>query len=582
MKRFFFILLVLVGSFSSIALAEKVYYASEDGSPISLDPVRSNTKYSNVIVTSIFDTLYEYKYLKSPFELKPNLAVAMPKVSADGLVYTIDIKKGVLFSDDAAFSGGKGREVVAADFVYSFKRHFDARTKSAGSWLWRSKIVGLDQWKKEGSDYNKEVEGLKAIGKYRIQIKLVAPFPQLTYTLAMGFAGVMAKEVVDKYGKEIGLHPVGSGPFYLKSFNKQKAVLIKSPTYRGDIMDLEGYDEAIHGKYGVKALEGKRLPIVDRVEYNFMKEHVARWNSLNKGSEVQIGEMLLEMANNVLESKTPVKLKPEWAKKFHYIAEREPGFVYNNFNMDNPTFGYNSDPKRNEQNKSLRCAIRKGFSWDQRIKRFYNGIGEAFPGVIIPGTDGFDPDLSKDSIIYDPEGAKRLLKEAGWNARNLPVLEYNTTNDTRNKQFYEQFRGFMKRIGYPSNKIKMVSYATFGDFSKAIREKKGTFWGIGWGLDYPDAENTLQLYYGPNESPGSNGANYNNPEFNRLYKKSSVMLPSVERTEIYKQMNKILIDDCANLSGFSRTKIFMWHKDVTLFYRRDIIGNILKYVDVKN
>ena len=580
MKRKLILLLLLLTCWHVTLFAEKVYRPSTNGSPTSLDPVRSNTQYANLIVTSVFDTLYEYKYLKSPFELKPNLAVALPKVSPDGLTYTIDIKKGVVFQDDAAFSGGKGREVVASDVVYSFKRHFDKKNKSRGSWLWRGRIVGLDDWGKDGADYQKEIEGLKAIGKYRLQIKLIKPFPQLTYTLAMGFVGVMAEEVVNKYGKEIGLHPVGSGPFVLTSFNTQKAVLVKNPNYRVDIMDLEGYVEEIHGKYGVKALAGKRLPIVDKVEFYFVKEAVARWNTLTKGDEIQLGSLLLEMENKVLASKDPVTLLPEWAEKYHYISETEPGFVYNNFNMDNPEIGYNPDPKRNEANRLLRCAIRKGFNWNERIKRFYRGLGKAFPGVVLRNTDGWDDSLSEDSIIYDPEEAKRLLAKGGWNKSNLPVLKYNTTSSARMKQFFEQFRGWMKKIGYPTRKIKYVTYATFGDFSKVLSEKKGMFWGIGWGLDYPDAENTLQLWYGPNESPGSNAANYKNKEYDRLYELSSVMQPSPERTRIYKRMNQILINDCVNISGFSRTGISMWHKNVVQYYRANIIGSILKYVDV--
>jgi ABC-type transport system substrate-binding protein len=576
----FILLTLLLTCWQSSLLAEKVFWASEDGAPIGLDPVRASTKYANVIVTSVFDTLYEYKYLKSPFELKPSLAVALPKVSEDGLTYTIDIKSGVFFQDDAAFPGGKGREVVAEDIVYSLKRHFDKTNKSQGSWLWRGRIVGLDDWGKT-ADYSATIEGFKATGKYQLQIKLVKPFPQLTYTLAMGFAAAMAKEVVDHYGKEIALHPVGSGPFILKSFNTQKATLLRNPNYRDDYMDLEGYREEEHGKYGVQKLKGKKLPIVDRVEFQFIKEKVARWNSLTKGNETQIGTLLLEMENQVLASKSPeVTLKPEWAEKYHYMVETEPGFVYNNFNMEHPKIGYSDDPKINEQNRLLRCAIRKGFNWNERIKRFYRGLGSAFPGVVLRNIDGWDETLSTDSITYDPEEAKRLLAQGGWNARNLPVLEYNNTTSARSKQFFEQFRGWMKKIGYPTQKIRNKTYATFGDFSKALANKEGMFWGIGWGLDYPDAENTLQLWYGPNESPGSNAANYKNPEYDRLYDLSSTMQPSPERTKIYKKMNQILINDCVNISGFSRTNIFMWHKNVTLYYRRDIIGSKLKYVDV--
>ena len=104
-------------------------------------------------MTALYDTLYEYRYLKVPYELKPSLAAAMPEVSKDRLTYTIRLKKGVRFIDDACFKGGKGREVVAEDFVYSIKRHFDPAMRAQGSWLWQGRIVGLDEWKENGADY---------------------------------------------------------------------------------------------------------------------------------------------------------------------------------------------------------------------------------------------------------------------------------------------------------------------------------------------------------------------------------------------------------------------------------------------
>lgn len=64
----------------------------------------------------------------------------MPSVSDDGLTYTFKIKKGVLFHDDAAFAGGKGRELVAEDFVYSIKRLADPKLQGLGWWLLDGKI----------------------------------------------------------------------------------------------------------------------------------------------------------------------------------------------------------------------------------------------------------------------------------------------------------------------------------------------------------------------------------------------------------------------------------------------------------
>ena len=561
--------------------ATKVLKYSEDGSPTTLDPVQSATTYSNTLVTSVYDTLFEYKYLKVPYQLKPNLAVDLPTVSKDGKTYTYKIKKGVFYSDDEAFPGGKGREVVAEDFVYSLKRHFDTKNRSQGSWLWRGKIVGLDDWKKKGSDYNQGVEGLKALDKYTIQVKLVKPFPQLNYTFAMGFSAVVPHEAVKKYGKEISIHPVGSGPFILKEFNPQKAVLVKNQKFRKEIFNIqnEGFDPTLHGNIGLEKLNGQVLPIVDRVEISFMKQRVSRWNSFNKGSEIQFSWVPNAQVDNVVATKDPVVLKKEYQDKFHSRISPEFGFVYSGFNMSKSEFGYHPDPKQNEKNRALRCAVRNAFSWDQRVRRFYFGIGKPFSGIIPPNVEGYS-DLGAESIEHNVKKAKKLLKDAGWNKDNLPVFEYSGVSSVQTTQFYEQMRGFLRKIGYPRKKVKFKRFATFGDYNRAMKEKRLVFMAQGWGLDYPDAENLLQLFYGPNGSPGSNNMNFNDPEYNKLYEEISAMEHSPERTEKFKRMNKILSDECVVIAGFSRMRIFMWHKNTIMYPNRSPHGNIFKYVDV--
>ena len=66
----------------------KVFRYSLDSAPTSLDPVRASTLYANQIVVNLYDTLYVYKYLQRPYELRPSLAAALPDISPDGLTYT--------------------------------------------------------------------------------------------------------------------------------------------------------------------------------------------------------------------------------------------------------------------------------------------------------------------------------------------------------------------------------------------------------------------------------------------------------------------------------------------------------------
>jgi ABC-type transport system substrate-binding protein len=554
-----------------------------DEAPSSLDPVQAANVYANHVVVNAYDTLYAYKYLARPYALKPNLATDFPEVSADGLTYTIRLKPGVYFVDDPAFPQGKGREVVAHDVIYSLQRQFDPKTRPQGAWLWQGRIVGLDAWKEAGSDYSREVTGLRAVDRHTLQIRLTRPYPQLADTLAQGYAAIVPREAAEYYGKELAIHPVGSGPFRVVSYDTSRVVMERNPRFRQEPVDLraEGYDPVMQGFSGVEAIAGRSPPFVDRLIIDFVKEEAARWNSFTKGDEAQYTSLPPEKTDEVLESKRPVRLKPEFAQRYHAMASLEAGFIFYAFNMDFAEFGYNPDPERARRNKALRCAIIKGYDFDARNESWYFGLAEIFPGIIVPVVPEYDPELSRDSITRDVQGARRLLAENGWTAENLPVLTYASVSGVKERLFYEQFRAWMKEIGYPPEKVVLKQYAVFGDLSRAWKQSELPLVAKGWGLDYPDAENTLQLFYGPNGSPGSNDANYRNPEYDALYEKAAVMLPSPERTALYRRMNQMVIDDCVAMTGLSRTRIYLWHKNVIAVPDREIVGGFfLKYVDV--
>ena len=572
------------GVYAASESKEKVYQHMLADAPKSMDPVAGGDLYSSAMITSVYDTVLEYRYLSDPWQLKPSLGNGMPSVSRDGLTIRIEFKKGVRFHDDPAFPKGLGRELVAGDFEYSLKRHFDPRTRSANKWLWAGRIVGLDEWGENGADYAKPVPGIKVLGSHSVKIRLTAPFPQFLYTLAMAPSAVVPVEAVEKYGPEISIHPVGSGPWMLVSYSKKKAEMVRNPAYREELFDLaeHGYREELHGYTQIRQLAGRKLPILDRIRVHFMNQDAALLHPLcgeeGREGKIQYGILPASKIAQVLASKSPVALKGEYAAKFQVRATRELGHIYYEFNMDDPNFGYSVDPIRNAKNKALRCAIRKAFDWESRIRDVYHGLGEAFPGMIPPGVEGYDPDLSRESVTLDVAGAKKLLNDYGWRSSDFPVLNYPEVASMKHRQFYEQFRSWLARIGYPRHKIRIADFPNFGDFIRAKMERKLSIHPLGWALDYPDAENVLQLYYGPNRSPGSNSANYNNATYDALYRRSSVMEPGPERNALYRQANQILIDDCVTISGFARTRIHLWDKNLAMYPSSSPIGNYFKYV----
>jgi len=550
-----------------------VYRHAMDGAPRSLDPAQASSVYSKMLVVNLFDTLYRYKYLARPYELAPNLAEGMPQVSADGLIYTIRIRPGVRFIDDPAFPQGHGREVHAADFVYSIKRHFDPATRAQGAWLWAGRIVGLDDWKTEGSDYDADVAGLRALDDYTIQIQLISPFPQLTHTLAQGFAAIVPREAVERYGPEFAVRPVGSGPYRLTRFDSAGAVLERNAAFRAlpFSLEAEGYDPIRQDLLGLEQLEGAVPPFTDRIEVEFIAEDAARWNTFIAG-ETDFIKAPVTQFDRVLQERDPPRLLPELASRYRLAASLESGFVHTDFNMDDPRIGYHHDPDQQARNKALRCAIIKAFDWRKRNEVFYYGIGRVFPGIIPPLAAEFDPDADRQWVTRDLDAARDLLRGAGWHAGNLPVLEYGFPASVTERQMFEQFRSFMADIGYPADRIRPLTFATYGDYARAYLNREVMLTTTGWTMDYPDTENTMQLFYGPNATPGSNSANYDDPEFNRLYRAAAVMQPSPMRTALYRNMNRILLDDCVTISGIARTLILLWDREVVMLPDRSFVG----------
>ena len=210
------------------------------------DPAQISDLYSRTVCRNIFDALLAYDYLARPAKLKPNVAVALPEVSSDFRTYTFQLKPHVLFAVDPAFKGRK-RELVAEDFVYSFKRHFDPRWKSPSyASLQIAGIIGADSLRaaalKSGRfEYDRPIEGLRALDRYTFQLALEKPDPRFIYQFADGAVfGAVAHEVVETYGDQIMGHPVGTGPYRLTDWRRSsRIVLERNPSYRDEYYDAE-------------------------------------------------------------------------------------------------------------------------------------------------------------------------------------------------------------------------------------------------------------------------------------------------------------------------------------------------------
>jgi len=581
----FCLALGLVAGCNSVSdgLGETIYKHALDGAPASLDPARADNIYAATVVVNLYDTLYRYRYLARPYDLTPNLASGFPAVSADGLTYTIQLLEGVHFHDDAAFAGGKGRELTSTDVIYSLMRHFDPATRSRGAWLWRGRIEGLDAWGEKGADYDQPVSGLTALDDYTLKIRLTAPYPQFTFTLSNALSAIVPREAVEHYEQEFGIRPVGSGPFRLLSLDETRAVLERNPAFdRGPFsLVAEGYEASTQGQLGLEPLDGRNYPFLDRLEIHFIGEPSARWSSFASGRDVHNAMVPSDQAERILVSRDPVQLQPEMDDRYHHLLEQEAGFVYFGFNMANPALGHHEDPDIDAANRELRCAIRDAYNWQARNESFHNGMGEIFSGIIPPLLSDFDPELSARSARHNPERARDRLAEAGWSPERFPVLTYGMESSVHQRQIFEQFRAKMTEAGLPASMFQPRSFASFGDMSRAIANRQLDIFMMSWTLAYPDAQYNLQLFYGPNAAPGANSFNYANPAYDRLFEQASPLPAGPLRSDLYRRMNEMIIDDCVAISGLSRTRLHLWQRQVIMLPDREMLGgHFLRFVDI--
>jgi oligopeptide transport system substrate-binding protein len=212
------------------------------------DPQAVNDAYSGYVANALFDTMYVFDYYVRPMKPVGSIAESLPEISADGLTWKIKIRKGQFFSSDPVFKGKK-RELVAEDLVYSWKRMLDPKMASPTLWHIDGKLLGADELvaeaKKAGKfDYEKKLEGLLALDRYTVQLRLKRPDYLLTELMLQYNWSPVAREVIDAYkdpgGRVMGT-PVGVGPYRVKDWVKGNRVLLTAnENYRETLFPTEG------------------------------------------------------------------------------------------------------------------------------------------------------------------------------------------------------------------------------------------------------------------------------------------------------------------------------------------------------
>ena len=581
------LLLSLAAMAAQPAAAAKVLRYAFPVAETNFDPAQVTDLYSNTVIRAIFDGPLEYEYLAKPARIRPATAAAMPEVSADYRTFTVRIKPGIHFADDPAFKGVK-RELVAADYVYSIKRHYDPRWKSGKLYLFENaKILGLSELRKELTaakkpfDYDREVEGVKVLDRYTFQIRLAEPEPRfLQLMVESANMGALAREVVEFYGDKIGEHPVGTGPFRLAQWKRSsKLVLERNPNYREVLYDENPPEgDAARQATAVK-FKGQRLPLVDRVEISIIEETQPRWLSFLNAEHDVLESVPAEFSTLAAPHN---RLAPNLARRgVGMVRYPRADVALSYFAMEHPVVG-GYEPHK----VALRRAIALAVDLEKEIRLVRKG--QAIPGQspIGPQTYGYDPAFKSEMSEYNPPKAHALLDLHGYVDKNGDgwrdqpdgqplVLEYATQPDQTSRQLIELWKKNMDALRV---RIEFKT-AKWPENLKSSRAGKLMMWGVGWGAGAPDGDTFLALGYGPNKG-GANHARFNLPAFNRAYEAQRLLPDGPERLALMDEAKRLMVSYMPYKIHAHRIGTDLHHPWVQGYHRNLFVRDFFKYVDL--
>ena len=526
---------------SSPARDPDTFYIPTSGAIRTLDPAEIGDTVGDGICKYMCEGLYNYKYKVEPYTLFPELAAAMPTVSPDGLTMTIPVRHGIHFYDagkERIWPDGVGPEVTAQDFVYSFKRVCDSHTKGTNySFIFQGHVVGVDDWytytQKQPIgkvDYDKPVEGLQVDphDSYKLILKFTAPYPQMIYQLVNSPCAPVCRQLVEHWGEQFRLHPVGTGPYALEEYLRdQRMTMVANPIYRGR-QDIDG---------NTPIPTEEKLPKIKRVQLDYFEEELPVWLLFKQGL-FDIGAIPKDAYSQAVGPGGD--LTPQMAAQGITLAKyTEAETSYIGFNMADPIVG---------KNKALRQAMSMAIDRVSLINKFANGRGMPANGIIPPGFPTFDSHRLNPYTQFDLEKAKEKMTQAiaANGGQPIPPLKILLRgNDTVNRQMAAFYVDAMSQIG-----LSLVpDFVDFARYLQMVDSRQFQLFDGGWESDYPDEQDFLQLFYGPNATPGGeNAIGYVNAGFDKLYDQAIVMQDTPQRRDLYIQMQKIVDDDCAWLT----------------------------------
>lgn len=502
---------------------KQVFHYNQSSGISSLDPAFSRDQATIWACNQLFNGLVQ---LDEKLQIQPSIAKSW-EISDSGLTYTFHLRSDVWFHADTCF-GGKDRKMTAGDVQYSLARIIDPKTASPGAWIFNGRVD--------------TVRPFTVIDDSTFQMRLLRPFRPMLGILAMQYCSVIPQEAVTYYGADLRAHPVGTGPFKLKIWREGSAlILVRNERY----FEQDG---------------GEAMPHIKGIRVSFMNSKKTEFVAFKQGKLDFISGIDASFMDEVIDENG--ELKKELQSQFDLTKVPYLNTEYLGFLMKGNTAETLAD-------KRVRQAINYGFDRKELIRYLRNGVGRsAESGFTPPGLPSFDAAVK--GYNYDPDRARRLLKEAGYDAsKPLPELSIYT-NDTY-KEMALMLSKQLERIGIKL-KVEVTEPAILREW---MTQGKVNFFRGSWIADYPDAESYFTVFYSKNSSP-PNYTRFNNVQYDMLYERALAENNDSVRYALYHQLEQIIIQEAPVVP--------LYYDEVLRFTQKRVKGlspNGLNLLDLK-
>jgi len=456
-----------------------IYRRPLGNNPSTLDPAVIADTYGFTIAQQIFDGLVQYD---GGLTIIPAIAESW-KASRDGLTWTFSLRRGIKFHH--------GREVTADDVVYSFIRILDPKTGSKASELFQ-KIKGAKEFM-EGK--MKAVAGLQALDRYTVVIELSSAGGPFVASLAIGYAKIVPREVVEQLGPAFGTRPVGTGPFKFASWKKDVEIV------------LEANHEYFNGR-----------PYIDRLDYKIFPGH--------KTEEIFASFVKGDLEDTFIPAALWEELQE--SKRYRFVQRPILGVRFFGLNTTVPPL----------DNKLVRQALNHAIDKEALVREILRGRFVAGKSFLPPGTYGYDPQFRP--YPYDPQRARELLAKAGYpGGKGLPILQF--WSNVKSAAIESEHNAITQYLAAVGIRAEFLYQTNWPIYNSQVYSGKLPVFRYGWVADVPEPDNFLyKLFYSESLT---NLTRYRNPRADELLDRARAEPVYLTRVELYREAERLIMED---------------------------------------